>query len=145
MTGPDKKGREALARLADVLVEDLLATSDEEIVAEFVEEQGDPAKNADAMRALFEKSVLLSNKGRLQTARAGLEAAQAAPVTARIVSMANVRDRLKRTLAGCPQEMKLTLAARNESELSDADVLGMLQDLEELGIVAPDDESDSRS
>ena len=37
--------------------------------------------------------------------------------------------------------MKLTLAARNENELSDADVLGMLQDLEELGIIRPDDES----
>ena len=31
MTGPDKKGREALARLADVLIEDLLAAPDEEI------------------------------------------------------------------------------------------------------------------
>jgi hypothetical protein len=145
MTGPDKKGREGFARLADVLVEDLLATPDQEIVAEFVEEQGDPAKNADAMRALFEKSVLKSNKDRLHAARAGLEADQAAPVTAKIVSMTNVRGRLRRTLAACPPEMKLTLAARNENELSDADVLGMLQDLEELGIVASDDESGSQS
>jgi hypothetical protein len=145
MTGPDKKGREALARLADVLAEDLMAASDQEIIAEFIDEHGDPAKNADAMRALFEKSVLKSNKDRLYAARAGLEADQAASISAKIVSVANVRGRLKRTLAACPPEVKLTLAARNENELSDADVLGMLQDLEELGIVAPDDESGSQS
>ena len=55
--------------------------------------------------------------------------------------MANARERLRRVLASCPPDMKLTLAARNENELSDADVLGMLQDLEELGIIRPDDES----
>jgi hypothetical protein len=59
--------------------------------------------------------------------------------------MANVRDRLRRALATCSPDIKLTIAARNENELSDADVLGMLQDLEELGIVAPDDESGSQS
>jgi hypothetical protein len=32
--------------------------------------------------------------------------------------------------------------ARNENELSDADMLGMLQDLEELGIAIPEDRGD---
>lgn len=141
MTGADKKAREALARLADVLVDDLLAASDQEIVAEFVEAHGDPTKNAESMRILFEKSVLKANKKRLHAAQAGLAADQAAPTNPKIVSMTNVRAQLKRTLASCPPEVKVTLAARNENELSDADVLGMLQDLEELGIVAPDDEN----
>jgi hypothetical protein len=57
--------------------------------------------------------------------------------------MENVRERLRRVLASCPPDTKLTLAARNEDDLSDADVLGMLQDLEELGIIVPSDESDS--
>ena len=145
MTGADKKGREPLTHLADALVEDMLAASDQEIVAEFIETQGDPSKNAEAMRALFEKSVLKANKNRLRAAQAGLAADQAAPVNSKIVSMANVRDRLRRALATCPPDMKLTLAARNENELSDADVLGMLQDLEELGIVEPDDEGGGQS
>jgi hypothetical protein len=59
--------------------------------------------------------------------------------------MSDVRGRLRRVLASCPPDVKLTLAARNESELSDADVLGMLQDLEELGIVMSDDESAGQS
>jgi hypothetical protein len=145
MTDAGKKGRKALARLADVLVDDLLAASDQEVVAEFVETQGDAAKNAEAMRMLFEKSVLKANKNRLHAAQAGLAADRAAPEEPKIVNMANVRARLKRALANCPPEVKVTLAARNESELSDADVLGMLQDLEELGIVVPNDESDSQS
>src|SRR5882757_4619177 len=108
MTASDKKGREALARLADVLIEDLLAASDEEILAEFVEEHGNPGENAAAMRALFEKSVLKSNKDRLRAARAGLEADKAAPAVAKLVSMVDVRGRFKRALAACPPEMKLT-------------------------------------
>ena len=47
-----------------------------------------------------------------------------------------------RALAACPPNVRLTLAARNESELSDGDVLGMLQDLEELGLVTPDIEGE---
>jgi hypothetical protein len=145
MTGADKKEREALAHLADVLVEDVLAASDQEILAEFVEMQGDSSKNAEVMRALFEQSVLKTNKSRLRVAQVGLAADKTTSVNTKIVSMANVRDRLRRVLATCPPDVKLTIAARNENELSDADVLGMLQDLEELGIVAPDDESGSQS
>ena len=78
-------------------------------------------------------------------AQAGLAADQTAPVVAKLISMVDVRGRFKRALAACPPEMKLTLAARNESDLSDADILGMLQDLEELGIVVADDESSDKS
>lgn len=143
MTADRKKERAALDRLADILVEDILRTPDVEILAEFQANYGDPAKNAEAMRALFATSVRKANKDRLRTAQAGLAASRRSAVAPAIVSMENVRERLRRVLASCPPDTKLTLAARNEDELSDADVLGMLQDLEELGIVAPGDESDS--
>jgi len=143
MTGTNNQKRETLNRLADVLIEDVLAASDQEILAEFLEAQGDPAKNTAAMRALFETSVQKANKDRLRAAQAGLAASRRRAVTSKIVNMKNVRERLRRVLASCPPETKLTLAARNEEELSDADVLGMLQDLEELGFVAPGDESDT--
>jgi hypothetical protein len=144
MTDTDKKGRKALGRLADVLIEDVLAASDEEILAEFAETHGDAAKNSAEMRALFEKSVLKANKNRLHAARAGLAASRATAPRAKVVNMANVRERLRQVLESCPPDVRLTLAARNENELSDVDVLGMLQDLEELGIVTPDDESDGQ-
>ena len=145
MTDTDRKGRKALGRLADVLIEDVLAASDEEILAEFAETRGDPAKNSAEMRALFESSVLKANKGRQHAAKAGLAASRAPAPAAKVVSMTNVRERLRRALASCPPDVKVTLAARNEVELSDADILGMLQDLEELGVITPDDESDDQS
>jgi hypothetical protein len=145
MTDTDKKARESLGRLVDVLVEDVLAASDDEILAEFAEMHGDLAKNSAEMRALFEKSVLKANKDRLREAKPGLAASRAAAPPSKIVSMENVRERLRRTLASCPPNVKLTLAARNENELSDADVLGMLEDLEELGITMLDDESTGQS
>ena len=145
MTDADKKARESLGGLVDVLVEDVLAASDEEILAEFAEAHGDPAKNSAEMRALFEKSVLKANKGRLRVAKAGLAASRASAPTPKVVSLSDVRKRLRRVLASCSPDVKVTIAARNENELSDADVLGMLQDLEELGIIAPDDGSDSQS
>jgi hypothetical protein len=97
------------------------------------------------MRALFEESLLKANKDRLRAAKAGLAASRAPAAAAKVVSMANVRERLRRALASCPPDVKLTLAARNEDELSDADVLGMLQDLEELGVITPDDDGDGQS
>jgi hypothetical protein len=140
VTGADKKRRDALAHLANILIEDVLAASDQEMLAEFAEENGDAKQNAEEMRALFEKSVLRTNKQRMRDARAGLAARRSEVRESKVVSLENVRGRFKRALAACPADIKLTLAARNENELSDSDILGMLQDLEELGIVVPDDD-----
>jgi hypothetical protein len=144
MTGSDKKRRQALSRLANALVEDILAASDQEILAEFAETHGDSLKSRDATTALFEKGVLRARKARLRAAQVGVAASRTAPISLKVVSMEDARGRLRRLLASCPPDVKLTLAARNEHELSDADVLGMLQDFEELGIVPPDDGSGGR-
>jgi hypothetical protein len=141
MTRPDKKALRALNRLANALVEDVLTTPDPQILAEFIDTRGDPRKNSDAMRSLFEKSVLNVRKARLRAAQAGVAGSRSTPATRKAVSIEDARVKLRRVLASCPPQVKLTLAARNEDELSDADVLGMLQDLEELGVVLPDDSS----
>lgn len=59
----NKKESSPLDRLADALIEDILQIPDEEILAEFTESHGDPAKNAIDMRALFEKVVLHLGSG----------------------------------------------------------------------------------
>jgi hypothetical protein len=142
MTGKDKKEHAALDRLADAFVDDILQASDEEILAEFVESHGDPAKNATDLRALFEKTVLATNKRRLKAAQARIAAsrtlAKVTPVPA--INIAEARQRLRRILASGTADVKLTLAARKEDELSDSDVLGMLEDLQELGAIPPDDD-----
>lgn len=146
MTGKGKKERVALDRLADVLVDDILNASDEDILAEFKEACGDPNQNAAEMRALFEKCVLVSNKKRLAVAKAAATAnRRSSTVSATApIDMAAARARLRAVVdtPGLPQ--KVTLAARKENELSDADILGMLEDLRELGVLPPDDNQDGK-
>jgi hypothetical protein len=146
MIGKGKKERAALDRLADFLVEDILSVSDEGLLVEFREMHGDPDHNAAEMRALFEKSVLISNKKRLAAAKAGVVENHHASMfsTAVPIDMEAARARLRAVIdtPGVPQ--KITLAARKENELSDADILGMIEDLQELGILPPDDSQDGK-
>jgi hypothetical protein len=142
MTSGKKEASDALDRLAAALVDDVLATSDAEILAEFREDGGDPEQHADEIRALFERSVLASNKSKLQAARAGIARAKASAPSSTPVDMAKARQTLHGVLQMLPEAQRLTLAARKENGLSDADVIGLLEDLRELGVAFPDDGAD---
>lgn len=135
--------REGLDRLADDLVDNILSASDEEVLTEFRESQGDPDRHVADMRALFEASVLAAKKRRLAQAKAGAQAQrETRNITARPPDMAAARRRLRAILDDPTAQHGLTLAARKESELSDADILSLLDDLRELGVPLPDGGSD---
>ena len=125
--------RKALDRLADALAEDVFDTPDEDILAEFREQNGDPDELAAHMRVLFEKSFAVSNKRRRRSA----VSQQRSPVV-----IADARAFLRRLLEMPGAVEMLTLAARNENELSDADILGILDALRELGLDLADDQSE---
>lgn len=115
-------------------VEDIMQASDDEILAQYAEDIGEPEANAARMRAMVERTVLLANKDRLHAARAGASAnktTQPQPV----IPIAEARERLRQALASNAHDDNFTLAARKETELSDADVLDMLQAMRELGII----------
>lgn len=141
MTGKSKSDRTALNRLNETLVDDIFNASDEAILAEFKETHGDPIQNAADLRQLFEKSVIAMNKKRLADAKAGAAAARRSslPPSAPHIDIAEARRKLRRVLDHRNGDQHLTIAARKETELSDADVLSMVKDFEELGIIAPDD------
>jgi hypothetical protein len=139
MTRNNEKERDALLRLADLLAEDILNTPDDEILDEF-RADGDPDQNAAAMRALFEKTVIAMNKQRLAAARAGVAnrrraGGQSSPAPVDIAEARRLLHRVQALSADRP----LTLAARKETELSDADVLNIVANLKELGVIPPDD------
>lgn len=139
MTGKSKRERE-LDLLDDAIVEDILNASDEEILLEFGETVGDVQQNATQILALFEKSVLASNKSRLTAAKAGVAASrQSQPAVSKsgIVDIQAARARLREFASMKEMPSKVTLAARKESELSDADILSIILDLEELGVWSP--------
>jgi len=134
MSGKNDSDRKALMLLADAFVEDILNMSDEEVLQEFQEEGGDPARIRREIVELVEKAALSANKTRMATARAGaLASGRASRRTPRkTIDVASARDRLRSLIERSQSDSEWTLAARNEEELSDEDVLGILEDLEEL-------------
>jgi hypothetical protein len=139
MTERKKADREALDRLGDFLVEDILDTSDEDILAEARIDGIDPEVEAARLRALFERTVLAANKHRLLAAKAAAQAEKSASQRkSTLFDIREARRRLQSIFEQKGASPALTLAARKESELSDADVLSMVQDLEELGLLPPD-------
>jgi hypothetical protein len=77
MTPPEDKDHKALENLEGALVEDILSTSDEDILAEAREEGIDPEALAANMRASFEKTIAANRKARLTAARAAVAADRA--------------------------------------------------------------------
>ena len=141
MTGNKTPERKALDRLAEVLVDDILNTSDEDILAEFREGGGDPVRHAAEMRAFFERSIIAANKQRLAAAKLGAaESRRPKSPSGAPIEIAEARRRLRAILEKSGALSELTLAARKESELSDADILGMLDDLYELGLFRAEDD-----
>ena len=94
------------------------------------------------MRALFERTLLTANKERLKAARASMATARRSPPSSPATDIAQARQKLRQLLASGNIDQRFTLAARKEDELSDADVLGMLEDLEELGAMPPENGAD---
>jgi hypothetical protein len=91
------------------------------------------------MLALFERAESEAGKSRMAAARRELEAQRGAAPRVLRLDPAEARARLQRALEQSPETAKkLTLAARKGDELSDEDVLCMLEDLEELGIIPPE-------
>ena len=140
----DNTDRKSLGRLADALVEDILGMSDEEILTEFGEDGGNAAQYAADMRERFSETVLSAKKARLAAAAAGAAASRERTSHRRRdpVESALARERLASALKR-GTSLPMTLAARKEEDLSDADVQGMLEDLEELGAIDPPEDQES--
>lgn len=134
MTNP-KAENGPIARLVDGLVRDMLDLTDAELAAEIRERGEDPATVAARARAVFEKTVRAQGKRRLAAARAAVDADATTPRRVVQLEPASARARLDKLLRQSPETAKkLTLAARKGEGLSDADVLGLLANLEELGV-----------
>ena len=77
------------------------------------------------------------------TARAALEVAgSSARQAPKAIDIAEARRTLRVILSSGTAVGKLTIAARNENELSDADILTMIANLRELGLW-PEDKDNS--
>ena len=141
MTDKRSEERKALVNLADALFDDLLETSDEDILQELADTGGNAHEVADRMRVQFEEALMQGRKERLKAARAARKVAQAGTAQAKIVDISIARHALR----GAFEKDGLSMAARNEteSELTDEEVLRKYQDLVRLGVIVPEDGGDA--
>jgi len=120
--------------MADILVDDILESSDEDILSEAREKYDDVDSEIEKSRKLISATVMNSRKFRLAAAKEQLESNKAAKQESNVLSL-SISD--KRMLINQAKESvnSLTLAARNEEEMSELDVDGVLQDLIDLGVI----------
>lgn len=130
-----------LENLENALIDDLLATPDAEFLEEIRASGKDPKTAADRVRVLVTKGSAMAAKSKLRAAKAAVAAdRRTAQAGSPCLDAAQARQLLKKLAANDPEfQKKLTLAARNEDELSDEDVLGIIQDLRELGALPDED------
>lgn len=133
----EKEKPSEMEALRDALVEDILSMTDEEILAEAKEDNVDVDADLRRFRTLFEAGNKIAAKAKLKAAQAAVANNVFSNVTS-IDPAKYVRyDAALR--AGKIGASQLTLAARNGSELSDADRRKIIEDLIELGI-SPDED-----
>ena len=139
MTSNVKKGRSALNRLADVLVDDIMNTSDEDILAEITEDYGDSEKLANDMRALFETTIEEFGKSKLAAAKQAVKEARSESAAVVNIDQSDARRRYNKMIT---DDKKLTMAARKGSEQSERDIMNTIEDLAELGAFDDEEETD---
>lgn len=146
MSGPNSKEMDALQRLNEALVADLLAAPDEVVLAEARQDGADPEAIAASVRGLFEKVAAAEKKALLAAAKAAVAADRRRLLAARPLDAAEARRRWERILARHPDTAgKLTMAARKgrSGDYSDDEVRGFLEDFDDLGL-SSDGEPENR-
>lgn len=142
MTSKTKTPGQELDNLTNALIEDLLATPDADFLEEEIAGGRDPKAAAERLRALVHKGSAMAAKAKLREAKAAVAASRARDAAGtQLLDPAHARQLLKKLVANDPEfRSKLTLAARNENELSDADILSIVEDLRELGALPDEDD-----
>jgi len=130
----DKRRNKLPLSVTNTLADDILNLSDEELLKEAQDEFDDVASEISSVRNTIKSAILKSNKSRLSAAKEQLKQKRKATNQNNILTLA-IND--KRALIHQAKESvhSLTLAARNEEEMSESDINGVLQDLIDLGVI----------
>src|SRR5579862_7877316 len=123
MTGNKKSDREALERLTQAIVDDILEASDEEVMADLLSEGRNPSQEAQGILALIQEAEREVGKARLTMAKAAIAAEYTGkPKTENPLEL----DEVKRRLADKIARGGLSLAARKGSAPSERDLRSLL-------------------
>ena len=139
--------RNKLDRLTDVLVDDILQTPDSEILSEVADNGKSVTTEVHSIREILKNAKSQVAKNRLVAARDAVarqkNAEQMFKGKVILLSPEEARHELDNILRKHPESaQEFTLAARKGKDLSDSDVMSMLEDLRELGLYTPETKSE---
>ncbi len=119
----DIKEKIQLERIEDMLIQDILETSDEEILAEFSAEYDNSEKEINHMKELIKESVFKNNKSKFEAAKkARLQRKELPEQVLKVIPFNRKQEILKSLSSNDDIKGKITMAARNEKELSESDL-----------------------
>ncbi|WP_419900300.1 hypothetical protein [Roseomonas sp. USHLN139] len=139
--GPTKD-RDAVRRLEDALIDDILGATDDEIAAEAAEDGIDLEAQAAVMRSMLERARLESGKTRMAAAKAAAAAHRSVAPHGRI-PVSQSAGFAGRAANDVGNARKLTMAARNGGEQLDRDLKGVEEDLAELNALIEEEGKES--
>lgn len=141
MTVKPNDPRHDLIKIADLYIDDLLATSNEELMAE-AKHCPDLHKSGEIAKNVYQRALKTVGSKRLEAARqARLHDAALNPQQEAAVDISKARRLLARIAANDKSfGLPITLAARNLSEITDSEVLSIIRDLKHLGALPEDGE-----
>lgn len=130
-----KKAEAKLSRMDDLVMNDLFAISDDELLAEATEDGVDVAAVGAAGRQALERAVLAAGKLKLQRIREEMASDADAKRKVVPINVNAARSELQGILSrNRDAANKLTMAARNQSGDVEDDE-GILEDFIELGAI----------
>jgi len=123
--------------VADAFAEDILDLSDDEVMREAQEKYRDVELEISNTRNVINSAVMKSRKSKLAAAREHLDSNRNQNHPTNILSL-SIGDKRKLITQAKQSVDSLTLAARNEEEMTESDADGLLQDLIDLGVIDED-------
>jgi hypothetical protein len=145
MTDDDRKtARKKVARMDDVVMDDLFSLSDEELLIEAQKDGVDVAAVGAAGRLAFEQAKQAVGRKRLALIRQQVAEDKKRPPIP--FDRAKARSEVNAIIARNREaQNKLTMAARNESGDQGDDMDSIIDDFAELGAIKPGDNDQDRS
>jgi hypothetical protein len=136
MTNSKNKATSQIERIADMIFRDLLETSDEEILVEAAEDGMDIKKEVERISSIISEASFISGKAKLAAAKKALLERKTAKLRPfHSLSIQKKKEIMHNLESNDNLRKEVTLAARNENELSEVDLEAYLQSLYDLKVI----------
>jgi hypothetical protein len=137
MTVESKDPREQLNLVAQLLIEDLFNTPDDELLKEATEDKSLVEAGVKAKRS-YQDAIKTLGAKRLQIARVEM-AQENNNIKTNIANVDAVRAHRVIAKLAASNDSNITLAARNLNNISDTEAIELVKELMELGAIKDDD------